>query len=53
MKEERKIFLPHQDLKYGNQEPKASVLPMSYSDPLQEQFLLEKLQWGYEYCTFE
>ena len=32
LKTERGFFLPHQDLNQGPLEPKASVLPMSYTD---------------------
>ena len=35
LKNERGIFfLPHLDLNHGPLEPRASVLPMSYSDPI-------------------
>ena len=33
-KQERKMFLPHRYLNHGHLEPKDSVLPMSYPDPL-------------------
>ena len=34
------FFLPHQDLNNGPLEPKASVLPMSYTDPKLPYFVL-------------